>query len=152
MVINIEQYLTEIRMIMSMYPQYDVDSNFLEIFDGPLNTYPHLKTSNPPKEWTIAVALNQEMGTGKKRNGILFKKNINDNDISNTKGAIGFDKRNKQWDYKIVKKLLPLLNTNLKFIQHLTLHEIAHHKGYNQTEEYECDKWAFNEMVANRML
>lgn len=38
------------------------------------------------------------------------------------------------------------LDTPLRFMQHLTLHELAHHNGIPQEREDDCDGWAFDRL------
>ena len=156
MSIDIKDFVNEIRNIMSIYSQYGMDPEYLEICNGSLKSWfqgNKINCVNMPNDRTIASAIKgKDTKTGREANGILIKAIITEDQISNIKGAIGFDKKTGKWDAIIAKKLLPLINTNRKFVQHLVLHEIAHHSGFSQAEEFECDKWAFEEMKKNGWL
>jgi len=131
-VINIEIYLDEIKDIMAKYAVYGINLDYLKINDEP--------------RLNIAVAIvGKDINTGEKACGIRIDRQISDSAISSAKGAIGYNKKSNKYDPTLMDKATKL-DTDRKFIQHLILHEIAHHKGYTQEEEYECDKWAFSEM------
>jgi hypothetical protein len=136
--INSEEYIDEIKRLMLLYPQYGIDPNYIELVD---NSCLNIATA--------VSGINET--TGEPAKGIRIKKLISNNDIASAKGAIGFNKKKRECDRDYTDKAW-LLDTDKKFFQHLILHEIAHHTGYSQDDEFNCDIWAFNEMERMGLL